>query len=84
MRKFNRGDKVVCINSGGWHRDLQHRVGTITHVGRVTCTVRFDNWRDGWGENNQEWNCAEAMLELLERRPTKQFGIVTFCNTYYK
>ena len=72
--KFKVGDRVKCINNGGWRKNLSGKYGTIkVKHADLSCGVEFDEYIcghscSGHAKNGHGWNCEESMLELAEEK----------------
>jgi len=84
--KFKVGDKVKvikkpvgCCGCRADSCDFMGRIGIICKIDEKRIGVNnfgyTNSWCSGFDENS---------IELAEKPPVKLYGIVTFCNTYYK
>jgi len=70
-RKFKVGDRVKCVDNGGWQKPIVGKYGTVTRISDNGYGVEFDEHisghscmgsaKDGYG-----WHCYEEMLELAK------------------
>ena len=75
MAKFNVGDRVKLIEvedediSAGLKVGM---VGTVVEPFSRVSSLEFDNWSNGYGENNSRWRLLNFQLEKHEERSLKE------------
>lgn len=70
-RKFKVGDRVKCVDNGGWPKPIIGTYGIVKRIGDITYSVEFDKNISGHScmgttKYGHGWNCSEDMLELAK------------------
>jgi hypothetical protein len=85
MREFKLGDKVK-LTSTRWGDSATNPIwgGSQGHISGIIDNITRRNVEVQWKNGSHNSYYKEDLQLLEEKIAVKQYGIVTFCNTYYK